>query len=789
MNFKPFFVPIPASRLPTTSRLFNTKLLHCFICLIFFSSLSAQRLVQNFDKDWRFLQRDTAGAEQTAFNDAKWRQLDLPHDWSIEGSYDKNNKTGRGGGYLPAGIGWYRKSFDVPTAFQNKKIFIEFDGVMANSDVWINGHHAGKRPFGYVSFIYDLTPHIKPGKNVIAVKADNTLQPASRWYSGAGIYRHTRLIVTNQLHIDQWGVFITTPKVSETSATVSVQINLLNSLKTQQQITLETSIIDANGKQLGISKSNQTIAAAGTSTAQHQVILNNPVLWNVNQPKLYFAVTKVLVGNKISDEQVTTFGIRQFHFDAATGFHLNGKNIKLKGVCLHHDGGGVGAAVPLRIWEKRLETLKQLGVNAIRTAHNPMASEFLDLCDRMGFLVMNETFDTWAARKSNADKGYNLFFNEWWERDTRDIVLRDRNHPSIIIYSVGNEIRDNLNDSSGFKKYRDQQNLIHQLDGTRPVTMALFRPGESKVYTNGFVEIMDVIGQNYRENELVAVHNAKPQLKVIGTENAHSREAWLVMRNNPFIAGHFLWTGIDYLGEEDWPSVASGAGLLDKTGTPKPRGFERQSWWSEKPMIYIARRISNAGEGQFVSDWTPSDPDTYDEARIEIYSNCEEVELFLNDQSLGKKNHPADDAALTWNFAYKAGTLKAIGKNKNVIVATHELVTAGPPAKIKLTADKSSVKNDWDDVVFVTAIVVDANGRKCPNAHHMISFTMNGPGIIAAVDSGNRMSHESYKSHQRQAYQGECIAIIKASGSKGKINITATAEGLEQNGITLDATK
>jgi len=768
---------------------FKAMLLLCFISLSSISNLSAQRNVQNFDKDWRFHEGDTSGAEAMTFADASWRQLTVPHDWSIEGAYDKNNKTGRGGGYLPNGIGWYRKSFEAPESYQNKKVFIEFDGVMANSDVWINGLHLGKRPFGYVSFMYELTPHLKPGKNIIAVKADNTLQPASRWYSGAGIYRHTRLIVTHPLHIEQWGIFVSTPEVSNTKATVLIQTNLINASLSQQQIILETSLLDANGKQVGSSKSNQKVEAGKSLKIDQRIVLNNPVLWDVDQPKIYRAITKVLSGNKIIDDQETNFGIRQFHFDAATGFHLNGKNLKLKGVCLHHDGGAVGAAVPLRIWEKRLETLKLFGVNAIRTAHNPMATEFMDLCDRMGFLVMNETFDTWTARKSNADHGYNLFFNDWWEKDTRDIVMRDRNHPSIIMYSVGNEIRDNLNDSTGFKKYRDQQNLIHRLDSTRPVTMALFRPGESKVYTNGFVETMDIVGQNYRDNELVAVHNAKPQLKVVGTENGHTRDAWLVMRDNPFIAGHFLWTGIDYLGEADWPSIGSGAGLLDKTGAPKPRAYERGSWWSDKPMVYIARKISNAGTGQLVSDWTPSDPDTYDEASIEIYSNCEEVELFLNDQSLGKKKHPADDAPLEWNFAYKPGTLKAVAKNKGAIVATHQLITAGPPAKIKLTADKMIINNDWNDVVFVTATVVDANGNKCPNADHLINFNTNGPGIIASVDNGNRMSHELYKVKQRQAYQGECIAIIKSSDSKGKITVTASSQGLGENALILNVVK
>lgn len=761
-----------------------------FMSLAHFNAVFAQRVIQSFDKDWRFIQGDTSGAEKTTFSDAGWRKLDVPHDWSIEGSYDRNNKTGRGGGYLPNGIGWYRKQFSIPAEYAKRKTSIEFDGIMANSDVWINGQHLGKRPFGYVALHYDISPYLKYGNNnsnIIAVKVDNTLQPASRWYSGAGIYRHTRLVITDPLMFDKWGVFITTPEVSKTKATVAVQATISNTSNSQQQVTLQTSILNAGGKEVATVKSNQVVVAGKSEVIKQQIPVTNPALWDIDQPNLYKAVTKIISGGKVVDDVTTTFGIREFRFDAATGFYLNGKNMKLKGVCLHHDGGAFGAAVPLRVWEKRLEMMKLAGANSIRTAHNPMAPEFLDLCDRMGLLVMNETFDTWTARKSNADQGYNLYFNDWWEKDTRDIVMKDRNHPSVIMYSVGNEIRDNLKDSAGFKRYRDQQDLIHRLDGTRPVTMAIFRPNDAGVYQNGFVEMMDIVGQNYRENELVAVHKAKPQLKVIGTENTHTRDAWLVLRDNPFMAGQYLWTGVDYLGEADWPRIGSNSGLIDRIGRTKPRTFERQSWWSDKPMVHVVRSAGNAGAGELINDWSPADVDTYDEANVQVYSNCEEVELFLNDKSLGAKTRPADDAPRIWKITFERGTLKAVAKNKGAVVAIQELETAGEPAKVLLTADKNTLANNWDDVVFVKASVVDSKGIKIMRADHLFTFKISGPGIIAAVDNGNTSSHESYRGNQRQAYLGDAYALIKAIGSKGVITITASAPGLGESTITIEA--
>lgn len=776
-------------------RYFMKRVTLCLFFVLANTIVSAQiktqaRIITNFDADWTFIQADVVGAERIDFNAAKWRKLNVPHDWSIEGTHDKTNTTGRGGGYLPSGIGWYRKNFSLDETFVNKVITIHFDGVMANSEVWINGFYLGKRPYGYISFNYELTKYLKFGKgtnNVIAVKADNTVQPASRYYTGAGIYRHVRLVATNQLHIDNWGVYITTPTANPEKATIKIQTNVINLVGKPTQVAIETTILDPSGKVVKTVQRKESITSANALINQELEIVN-PILWSLEQTALYKAHSKISIGGKVVDDQINDFGIRTIKFDAATGFWLNDKNFKLKGVCLHHDGGAVGAAVPLSVWQQRLKLLKEVGVNAIRTAHNPVAPEFLDLCDKMGFFVMDETFDTWTAAKHNGEMGYNRFFRQWWEQDTKAMVLRDRNHPSIVIYSVGNEIHDDLNSPEGFKKYKDQQDLIHQLDPTRPVTMALFRPALSKVYVNGFAEIMDVVGQNYRENELVALHSQKPNLKVIGTENTHVLSQYLALRDNKFMAGQFLWTGFDYLGEADWPEVTYNQGLFDRIGNWKHLSLQRQSWWANQPIIHIVRKQENAGAGEWINNWTPTDFDTYDDAKIAIYSNCDEVELFLNDKSLGIKTKPADDSPRLFDVTFEKGTLKAVGKNNGNTVVTEELKTAGPPKKIVLTVDQSKINTSWDDLAFVTAKVYDANGNLCTNSDHLIKFNVSAPAYIYAVDNGNVASHEIYKAYQRHAYRGTCVAYIKGSAT-GTATITATADGLASATLTLQITE
>lgn len=760
------------------------------------------RTIASFDRDWRFLKADAPAVEKNTFDDAAWSTVNVPHDWSIEGPFDAKNPTGGAGGFLPGGIGWYRKHFSLPAEYAQKRVFIEFDGVMANSDVWINGHHLGKRPYGYVSFRYELTGHLNFGDskpNILAVRADNSQQPASRWYSGAGIYRHVRLIATNPVHIDQWSTFVTTPKATADQATVQIQTTVINQSDAPGECSVQFALVAPDGQTVQTAETAlQSIPGGKAADFKQEITLKNPKLWDLNNPALYRAVAKVRSGKATLDDETTPFGIREIRFEASTGFWLNGKNFKIKGVCLHHDGGAFGAAVPLGVWERRLETLKQLGVNGIRTAHNPVAPEFLDLCDRMGMLVMDEFFDCWTVGKNLYD--YHLFFTKWSKIDARDTIRRDRNHPSIILYSVGNEIHDTPRAELAKGILKGLVEVCHESDPTRPVTQALFRPNFSHDYDNGLADMLDVIGTNYRDAELIAAYKAKSTRKIIGTEQGHDRKIWLTLRDNPPEAGQFLWTGIDYLGESrSWPLVIAGSGLLDSTGTPKPMAYERQSWWSEKPMVHITRRMNasrttaadpgfeplNRRQSQF-SDWTPQNLSPHDE-NVEVYSNCEEVELLLNNVSLGVKTRNADDGPRTWKVPFEAGTIKAIGKNKDQAVASHELRTAGKPAKVALAADRNKISTDWNDVSFVTVTVADENGVLVPQAGDLINFKIDGPGVIAAVDNGDRSSHEPFQASQRHAYQGRCIAVIKASAPAGHITLTASAPGLAESSITIDA--
>ena len=763
------------------TRLFLAGLLAAVLCI----PMHAQQIL-NIDAEWRFNLGDSIGAEKPDFKDASWRTLNLPHDWSIEGEYNQANPTGRGGGYLPAGIGWYRKSLTIPSTESGKRIYITFDGVMSNSQVWVNGQLLGKRPYGYVPFSYELTGKVSFDKpNILAVRVDNTQQPASRWYAGAGIYRHVRLECLNPIHLDQWGVYVTTPEVSKEKATVNVQSTVFNQSKKTEKITVQTRVTGSDGKSILSAETALNVPAGQKADCKQLVNVPNPQIWDVKTPNLYQAVTTVRSGKTILDEQTNTFGIRDFRFEAATGFWLNGKNLKLYGVCLHQDAGPLGIAIPTSVWKSRLEKLKEIGVNAIRTAHNPMDPSFYNLCDQLGFLVMDETFDTWTAPKPSGTQGYNLYFNDWWEADIRAMVTRDRNHPSIILYSAGNEIRDRLNADDGRQRFLNQRDLFHKLDPSRPVTMALFRPNEMQVYTNGFADLLDVLGQNYRENELIAAHNDKPERKVIGTENGHDRNTWLALRDNPFMAGQFLWTGIDYLGEANWPDISRHTGLLSRNGDMNPAGYQRQSWWSSKPMVKMVRADDNMGKGALVSDWTPSDFGTYDEAYVTVYSNCDEVELFLNDESKGKQTLHADASPRFWNVGFNPGTLKAVGYNKGQSVATDELKTAESAVKVLLTCNRNSVQNDWNDLVYVKATLVDANGVRNPNVNPKLTFTISGPGIIKAVDNGDISSHEKYATNVRTAFKGEGVALVQATGT-GKITLTVSAEGVEGSSLTLD---
>jgi len=745
--------------------------------------------ITSFDSGWRFLKSEAPGAEAPAFDDSAWRTVNVPHDWSIEGPFDERNPASGAGAFLPAGIGWYRKHFTIPAPDAGTCIFVDFDGVMANSDVWINGTHLGHRPYGYISFRYELTDHVRFGKeNVIAVRADNSAQPASRWYAGAGIYRHVRLVVANPVHLDHWATFVTTK-----GSTVRVSTSVVDQSKAgpapAHPYSIEVSIAGPRGAMI-----------AGPVEPGREITVQSPELWSLDHPVLYRALVTVKSGGKVLDNEDVVFGIRDARFDPATGFWLNGENLKIKGVCLHGDAGGLGVAVPLAAWERRLQRLKEIGVNAIRTAHNPPAPEFLDLCDRMGLLVMDEMFDAWTVAKNPYD--YHLFFRDWSAKDAADTVRRDRNHPSIVVYSAGNEIHDTPKADLAKGILRGLIDVFHANDPSRPVSQALFRPNVSHDYENGLADMLDVIGQNYREDEILAAHEAKPDRKILGTENGHGRTSWVALRDNPPYAGQFLWSGIDYLGESrSWPMVGAGSGLLDHTGGFKPMAYERQSWWSDKPMVYVARRVAphratptdpgyEAGPVTAVrfpqtlfADWNTSGT-----ANVEVYSNCEEVELWLNGRSLGSKSLPRDTSPRNWNVPFEPGSIKAVGKNKGKSVATYELRSAGKPAKVVLAVERKRLTPNWDDVAYVTATVVDANGVIVPDADHLVSFKLKGPGVIAAVDSANNSSHEPFQASERRAYLGRCVVVLKASAA-GLITLNASAPELAGSTITIEGVR
>ena len=815
----------------------HTIIAAIFTLLAMPSCVSAQRTIQQFTESWRFSQSDPAEAKSPTFDDTAWNTVTPPHDWSIGGPVREDAPSRGAGGFFPTGIAWYRKTLTLPKLDPTRRTYIAFDGIMANSDVYCNDELLGHRPYGYVSFNYDLTPHLHAGKNIIAVRVDDSQQPASRWYPGAGINRHVRLITTSAIHIAPWGTFVTTPKATAESATIHVRVTVTNETDHQASISIAPELISPTGVHL---TTEQIFHSKPTTIPPHESVdlnvetnLSHPDRWDFGHGALYTLNARLLENNKPIDNEVVPFGIREFHFDPDQGFFLNGVHHKIYGVALHTDAGALGTAVPLAAWRRRLTALRALGVNAIRTAHNSPAPEFLDLADRMGFLVMDEMFDCWTVAKNPYD--YHLYFKEWSLRDTADTVKRDRNHPSIILWSAGNEIHDTPKPDIAIPILKSLVDTFHANDPTRPVTQALFRPNVSHDYDNGLADLLDVVGQNYRENEILKAHADKPTRKIIGTENTHDRNQWVAMRDHPEYSGQFLWSGIDYLGEAGrWPSSGAGSGLLLTTSLPRARAFERQSWWADpktQPMVRIARRVQAAPRapvdpgyasptsnnqaataaptapldpttrfGQpLLLDWTPKDQSPHTE-NIEIYTNAEEVELFLNDKSLGtQKLHP-DASPITYQVPFEPGTLKAIARTNNKIVATDELRTAGKPARLVLSTGLNvlhltnplapetspALSLDWDDLAYITATLVDANNTVIRDSETRIRFTTTGPGKIIAVDNGNLLDHDPFQATDRKLYEGNAIAILRATSASGNIILTATTEGLPPATITLN---
>ena len=768
---------------------------------------AADRVTTPLADGWRFVQGDPEGAETTGLDDSKWAAVSVPHDWAIAGPFDVNARAGGAGGFLPTGVAWYRKVLDVKPA-PGRRVFVELDQVMERSGVWINGHHLGHRPSGYVGLRYDVTDVLRAdGPNVLAVRADTSFAPSSRWYAGSGILGKVRLIETGEAHIEQGGVFVSTPTISTDKAVAKVVVDVTNGGAADAKAGLEIVVTDPDGKVVAKrAVAPVAVGVARTETLAAEIDLPSPRLWDLDSPNLYRATVRVIgADGQVGDSETVPFGVRTAEFKADTGFWLNGRNIKLKGVAVHADGGALGGAVPLAVWRQRFTALKALGVNALRTAHNPPSPQVLDLADQMGLVVMDELFDQWNVAKTPGD--YHLFFSDWSKRDARDMLRRDRNHPSVVIWSAGNEIHDTAYPVQAKAALKSLLAVMHDTDPTRPVTMGLFRPNVTGDYQNGLADMLDVVGQNYRENELTAAHEAKPARKIVGTENSHARGSWIAVRDYAPYAGMFLWTGVDYLGESDrsgWPNIDNPAGLIDRTGALKVSGMQRAGWWGETPVIHVVRNAApaappppNDGAGpapalptmiavatprpkvDIADDWTPADLSPHPET-IEVYSNCPSVEVSLNGKALGAKPLPADGSPRQWAVTFAPGEVTA---SCGASGPRDVLRTAGPPARIVLTSDDKAVGSTFDDLAIVRAQVVDAKGVIVPSSDAAITFAVGGSGRFVAADNAAPTDHTPFASPTRQAWRGKAAVFVRGSGAGGVVTVQAGAPGLK--GATL----
>ena len=776
-----------------------------------------------FNQGWRFHPGDVPEAKDQGFNDSQWRQLNLPHDWSIEGEFDEKNPAGTGGGALPGGTGWYRKTFNVPATAKGKLIFIDFDGVYRNSEVWINGHYLGKRPYGYSSFEYDLTRFLNYGsqKNVIAVRVDNSEQPNSRWYSGSGIYRNVWLTTIEKVRVEHWGTYVTTPSVSEQSATVQIVTKVRNESSDAAPVNLANIIYDAAGREVSRMTEKNVFARSAQVEVNQTIRVPHPSLWSDEKPYLYKVVSQLEQNGRVVDRYETPLGIRSFSFEIDKGFILNGKPVKILGTCNHHDLGALGAAINTRALERQLEMLKAMGSNALRTSHNPPAPELLELADRMGFIVMDEAFDVWKQEKTKFD--YHLDWDEWHRRDLEDMVLRDRNHPSIFIWSIGNEVAEQWTPNPAAGRIgRELSDIVRSLDKTRPVTSACNNVSEKNtLITDGG---LDLVGLNYQHNKIPEFQKMFPGRPIIGAETTSAlatrasydlpadtirrwperwdqplkdgnkdyscssydncstpwgsthEETWKLVKKYPFFSGMFIWTGWDYLGEPTpypWPAISSYFGIIDLAGFPKDSYYMYQSEWTDKPVLHL------------LPHWNWKAGDNVDVRAY--FNNADEVELFLNGKSLGTRRKQADELHAGWRVPFEPGALRAISRRNGKVVLTDEVRTAAAPARIVLVPDRKIIKADGTDLSFVTVKIVDQNGTLVPRADGLIDFSLSGPGFIAGVDNGSEISHESFKANRRHAFHGMALAIIQSRGRAGGIVLKATSSGLTGAAVTISA--
>ena len=769
----------------------------------------------NFDKGWRFALADSVQMSALDYNDSKWHTLNVPHDWAIEGDFSASAPSGNSGGALPGGIGWYRKTFTVDNADKGKMMYIDFDGVYMNAKVWINGTLLGQRPYGYSSFRYDLTPYIiYGGKNVVAVRVDNSDQPNSRWYSGCGIYRHVWLNKTARIHVAHWGTHV----VAEGNK-VKVDVTVDN--PDNAKFAVRNTLLDREGRVVG--------KAMGIKSV---IKVSKPKLWSCESPYIYTLRTEIVAGGKVVDTYETTTGFRTFKFDAAKGFSLNGKSMKINGVCQHHDLGCLGAAINEDALHRQLRILKEMGTNAIRCSHNPPAPELLAMCDTMGFIVMDESFDMWRRRKTQND--YARFFDEWAERDLTDLVLRDRNHPSILMWSIGNEVLEQWSSADADNLTAEQANLIlnaghdastlahgeelsvnsiltrnlcaiiRRYDTTRPITAGCNEPDpKNHLFKSG---ALDIIGFNYHHqwvkdvpknfpgqpfifSESVSALQTRgfymmpsdkvykapvewwlpyqdPSFQCSAYDNMHAswssthEETWDVVKHNDFVGGQFIWTGFDYIGEPTpygFPARSSYFGLIDLAGFPKDTYYMYQSEWTDKQGLHLFPHW-NWLEGQDIDMWC-------------YYNNADEVELFINGRSQGvKAKKDSHEYHLMWRVKFEPGEVKAVARKDGKVVADKVIRTAGAPAALSLTADRTHFgKNpNGDNLAFITVEVVDKDGNLCPRAEDQIFFDVEG-GRIVGTDNGNPVSMERFKEPKRKAFNGKCLVVVATDGGDVKL--------------------
>ncbi|MDB5021988.1 MAG: glycoside hydrolase family 2 [Pedobacter sp.] len=789
--------------------------------LILLSQVNAQTRskTMNFDKNWRFHAGGMLGAAAPTLDDEKWRQLDLPHDWSIEdrpgttSPFDPNAISQVNEGFTTQGTAWYRKKFNMPAAAKGERVIIQFDGVYMNSDVFLNGKPLGNHPYGYTSFYYDLTDNLNfGGENVLAVEVKNE-GANSRWYSGSGIYRHVWLKTIPAVHLAQWGTFISTPKISGNSATIQVKNKLINESKSSASIRVVTHFLKAEGAEVGKTESNITLEAGDQKEISGTTGLKAAELWTLEKPHLYRAITEVYQDGKLIQQEENTFGIRSISFDVERGFELNGKALKLKGGCIHNDNGPLGAVAYDRAEERKVELLKASGFNAIRCSHNPPSPAFLDACDRLGMLVIDESFDMWNIGKNPYD--YHLYFKDWWQKDIESMVTRDRNHPSIILWSIGNEIPER-GTAAGVETAKSLKDYVKSLDPTRSVTAAV---NDLKPDKDPFFNVLDVGGYNYGSggDHLVADifakdHERVPGRIMVGTESYafEAFDSWMAVIDHPYLVGDFVWTAFDYIGEASigwlgywqkadfYPWNLAFCGDLDICGWKRPQSYYRDALWKKDQLsVFVTPpkpSFPQTNQTESWSKWNWHDvvPEWNWEGNenkpmeVSVYSSCESVELFLNGKSLGpkQKTDRSTKFIAKWTVPYAAGELKAVGYSGNKKINTAVLQSAGNPTQIKLSPDRK-LKAGENDLSYITVELTDAKGVRNPTAANQVKFEISGDAKIVGVGNSNPVSLESFQLPQRKAWKGRCLVVVKGGAGSGPVTLKATVAGLPAASVSL----